>query len=110
MRSNSANKFFDGLAAEKPMLINYGGWHADLLIERRAGLVLWGKTKKEAAQLIIEAVNDKEYMKEMSENSSLLADTYFDRDVLALQFEKVLMFTVDKTPNLPQNIAPGEYK
>ena len=25
---NSANKFFDGLAASKPMLINSGGWQA----------------------------------------------------------------------------------
>ena len=27
MESNSANKFFDALAAGRPVAINYGGWH-----------------------------------------------------------------------------------
>jgi glycosyltransferase involved in cell wall biosynthesis len=31
MRANSANKFFDGLAAGRPVAVNYGGWHAELV-------------------------------------------------------------------------------
>jgi glycosyltransferase involved in cell wall biosynthesis len=37
---NSANKFFDALAAARPIAVNYGGWQADLLRETGAGLVL----------------------------------------------------------------------
>ena len=31
MWANSANKFFDTLAAGKPPLINYGGWQKELI-------------------------------------------------------------------------------
>jgi len=37
--ANSANKFFDTLAAKRPVLINYGGWQKHLLLERNAGFV-----------------------------------------------------------------------
>ena len=40
MESNSANKFFDALAAGRPVAINYGGWHRQLLHERGAGIAL----------------------------------------------------------------------
>ncbi|MHA3948614.1 glycosyltransferase family 4 protein [Cellulomonas bogoriensis] len=38
--TNSANKFFDALAAGRPIAINYGGWQADVIREERIGLVL----------------------------------------------------------------------
>ena len=31
MENNSANKFFDGLAAGKPLMLNYGGWQSELI-------------------------------------------------------------------------------
>lgn len=34
---NSANKFFDGLSAGKPVLLNYSGWKRKVLEENRAG-------------------------------------------------------------------------
>lgn len=40
MDNNSANKFGDGLAAGRPILINHGGWHADLIAEYGCGLAL----------------------------------------------------------------------
>src|SRR5690606_28538222 len=40
MWHNSANKFFDTLAASRPIAINYGGWQADLIRETGAGVVL----------------------------------------------------------------------
>jgi len=38
--NNSANKFFDALAAGKPVIINYGGWQADVVENNEIGLVL----------------------------------------------------------------------
>jgi hypothetical protein len=40
LRDNSANKFFDALAAGRPVFLNHGGWLADLTRERDCGLVL----------------------------------------------------------------------
>lgn len=109
MESNSANKFFDGLAAEKPLLINYDGWQADLLRKNNAGLVLAGKGFDDAAKDIIKAVKDTQRIKEMGKNSSILADTFFDREILALQLEKVLLYAVDQTSIFPEDIASGKY-
>src|SRR5690554_1586592 len=38
--ANSANKFFDTLAAGRPVLINYDGWQADVIRFRNVGYVL----------------------------------------------------------------------
>ena len=40
MWANSANKFFDTLAAGKPPLINYGGWQKELIEKENLGYVL----------------------------------------------------------------------
>lgn len=37
---NSANKFFDTLAAGRPVLINYQGWQAEVIRESQCGYVL----------------------------------------------------------------------
>jgi glycosyltransferase involved in cell wall biosynthesis len=34
MEDNSANKFFDALAAGRPVVLNYGGWQAELVREQ----------------------------------------------------------------------------
>src|SRR5699024_6188797 len=38
MRPNSANKFFDALAAGKPVFLNYGGWQHELVQAKACGL------------------------------------------------------------------------
>lgn len=40
MEKNSANKFFDTLAAGKPAIINYGGWQRDFLMQTGVGIQL----------------------------------------------------------------------
>ena len=47
MWANSANKFFDTLAAGKPVVINYGGWQAEIVERDRLGLVLDPKPDSE---------------------------------------------------------------
>ncbi|MDT4868722.1 hypothetical protein FQZ97_1037040 [compost metagenome] len=38
--NNSANKFFDSLAASRPILINHGGWQAEVIRKYEVGLVV----------------------------------------------------------------------
>ena len=40
LSENSANKFFDSLAASRPIAINHGGWMAQMISEHDVGLVL----------------------------------------------------------------------
>ena len=50
--NNSANKFFDSLAAGKPIAINHGGWMADVIKETGAGLVLSPDNPLQAAETL----------------------------------------------------------
>ena len=76
MENNSANKFFDALAAGKPIMINYGGWQADLLRETQAGLVVpAGNPHTGAAQLNI-LLSDKIALRKMGTASKQLASQF----------------------------------
>jgi len=59
MWANSANKFFDALAAGKPIMINYGGWQASLLKESGAGVVVPPESGAEAAVMLYEFLSDE---------------------------------------------------
>ncbi|MCF2870944.1 glycosyltransferase family 4 protein [Octadecabacter sp. G9-8] len=51
MEKNSANKFFDTLAAGKPVLINYGGWQADFVNAKGVGQQLSRDIEEAAGQM-----------------------------------------------------------
>jgi glycosyltransferase involved in cell wall biosynthesis len=89
MESNSANKFFDALAAGCCVAINYGGWHAQLLQGAAAGIRLDSDTRRAAAQL--QALADEPgRIKSAGLNARLLAEESFSRDVLAAKVQAVL--------------------
>src|SRR5690606_29558203 len=89
MKHNSANKFFDGLAARKPIIINYGGWQADLLVETGAGIALSPSNPHESALQLIEFLNDPVRLRHASEAAYMLAQSRFNRDQLTQQLEDV---------------------
>lgn len=49
--NNSANKFFDALAAGKPIIINHGGWQADVIEKYQLGIVLNRDVQGSASRL-----------------------------------------------------------
>jgi glycosyltransferase involved in cell wall biosynthesis len=91
MWNNSANKFFDGLAAGKPIAINYEGWQADLLRETGAGVCLPQRDPEAAARRLEALVSSPARLAEASEAARRLARERFDRDKLALELEAVLV-------------------
>lgn len=97
MWNNSANKFFDALAAGKPAAINYGGWQADLLNETGAGIVLPDDDIAQAAQMLDAFVHDAARLASASDAAHHLAYTRFNRDTLAMQLENVLTKVVSKS-------------
>ena len=96
MWNNSANKFFDALAAGKPIAINYGGWQADLLRETGAGIPLPPEDIAQAAQLLAEFAQDSARLQGASTAAGALAYTRFARDKLASTLEQVLQDVVDR--------------
>ena len=87
---NSANKFFDALAASRPIAINYGGWQADLLRESGAGLVLDPTDPDEAGKLLADRLRDDDWLGRARDAAHRLAVERFSRDLLFDQFETVL--------------------
>jgi glycosyltransferase involved in cell wall biosynthesis len=93
--SNSANKFFDTLAAGKPVAINYRGWQAELLAESGAGIVLPANDIPRAAQMLSNALSDDKWLKNAGNASLTLARTHFSRDKMAVKLENILQNVVN---------------
>ena len=104
--NNSANKFFDALAAGTPLAINYGGWQAKLLEDTGAGIVLPRSDVEAAAKMLSERVRDDAWRERASSAARRLARTRFDRDMLARQALSVI--EAARTSGAPSTImAPS---
>jgi len=94
MWNNSANKFFDALAAGKPIAINYRGWQADLLERTGAGIILDAGDVRKAARDLVGFLRDQKRIDQAKVASRKLALEEFSRDILAKKFEQVLLDAV----------------
>ncbi len=90
MHLNSANKFFDALAAGRPVAINHGGWQAELLTEHGAGIALEALDLERAAVQLQELVSSKERLRVAGAAAAKLADERFALDLLYEQLKGVL--------------------
>ena len=88
--NNSANKFFDGLAAGKPIMINYSGWQRSLLEKHNAGFYVPFDDYIKGAEILNKIVNNDELNKKMGNSAKKLANEHFAIDVQYPKFEKVL--------------------
>lgn len=87
---NSANKFFDALAAGRPVVINYEGWQKEILERTGAGLAVSSADPEGAARAVCDFVGDDARI-ERAKNAALsLAAHDFDRDQLAQRLVGVL--------------------
>jgi glycosyltransferase involved in cell wall biosynthesis len=87
---NSANKFFDALAAGRPIAINYGGWQSDLIRETGAGLVLDPYDPELGAATLAGHIRDERWLGAARAAAHRLAVEQFSRDLLFERFEAVL--------------------
>ena len=91
IQANSANKFFDALAASKPILINYGGWQKDIIEDNQCGVVVWKKTVPEIVDELESFLNNEKIYEQACINSKQLALNEFSRDNLAKKLQTVLL-------------------
>jgi glycosyltransferase involved in cell wall biosynthesis len=87
---NSANKFFDAMAAGKPVIINYPGWQKDVLDKTGAGLALPVRDTLKAAKMLKAFLDDGAAVAKAAAASAHLADTVYSRDQLAEELRRVL--------------------
>ena len=94
MWPNSANKFFDSLAAGKPIAINYDGWQADIIRRTGAGLVLDPMDIDKSAELLLQALKNRDWLANAGLAARKLSREEFSRDELAKRLENILQNVV----------------
>ena len=108
--ANSANKFFDGLAAGKPIFLNHGGWMQDLVLINRCGLCMYGKKIETVAKELDIALSNNMWLKSKGNSSKKLAKKFFDRNIHAKQIEEVLSLTKNNRSRLVSKVTSNFYK
>jgi glycosyltransferase involved in cell wall biosynthesis len=91
MWANSANKFFDSLAARRPIAINYGGWQAVMIRESGAGLLLDVHDVEASADQLVARLRDPEWLAAAGSAAHRLGRNRFDLDDLTRQLNDVLI-------------------
>jgi glycosyltransferase involved in cell wall biosynthesis len=84
------NKFFDSLAAGKPVVNNFPGWQATVAEEAGAGLIVSQTDAEGAAAQVVRALRDREWLQRAGQAARRLATERFDRNLLAAQLAGVL--------------------
>lgn len=84
------NKFFDALAAGKPIANNFDGWQSRIAAEAGVGLILDPKDAGAAARQLVHALNDAKWLAEVPARARRLAEGEFSRDRLAAQLGQIL--------------------
>ncbi len=107
--ANSANKFFDGLAAGKPIFLNHGGWMQDLVSDNKCGLCMYGKKIELVAKELDLAITNEAWLKSSGVASKKLARKFFDRDIHAKQLEEILILTKNNKPELIHKVTNDSY-
>jgi glycosyltransferase involved in cell wall biosynthesis len=90
LHHNSANKFFDTLAAGRPIVINHRGWQADLIEGEGVGLVLPPTPDAAAARRLVDYLRDRDGLAASGARALELARERFDVDLLADRLAGVL--------------------
>ncbi len=90
LATNSPNKLFDTFAAGRPAIVNTGGWQRELVEDNDAGLYARAGDPGALADQVLCLRDDPERVRAMGANARRLAETRFDRRVLAEQLREVL--------------------
>lgn len=87
--ANSANKFFDTLAAGKPILINYEGWQAEIIRSYKIGYVLPRKINHENAINFVKFTQDYLKIEEYAKNALKLAISKYSLEKATRSYIKI---------------------
>jgi glycosyltransferase involved in cell wall biosynthesis len=88
------NKFFDALAAGKPIACNFEGWQSQIAVETGVGIIMDRDDMPSAARVLVAAIRDDEWLAAVPARAMELVRTRFERGMLAAELEKVLRSVV----------------
>ena len=82
----SPNKFFDYIAVGLPVLNNYPGWLADMIINKHCGFAVPPNDPQAFASALEYAADNRVALKKMGQAGLALAKKNFDRKQMGKQF------------------------
>ena len=82
----SPNKFFDYIASGLPVLNNYPGWLAEMIVREDCGFAVAPENPEAFADALEQAASDRAALKAKGERGRQLAAREFDRKLLSGQF------------------------
>lgn len=86
----SPNKFFDYIASGLPVLNNYPGWLAEMIVSEDCGFAVAPDNPEAFADALEQAASDRDALRAKGERGRELAARRFDRKLLAGQFAQWL--------------------
>lgn len=90
LETGSPNKFFDGLAAGKLIVINFGGWIKKEIEENRCGVALSKSDPGSFVNKIRTFITDPDLLKEYQGNARKLAEQKYERKKLVANWLQAL--------------------
>jgi glycosyltransferase involved in cell wall biosynthesis len=91
------NKFFDSLAAGRPIASNHLGWQTEIALRAGCGIVMDPDDAIAGAQTVISALGNDAWINSARTAARLLARERFDRDILAGQLEKTFLAVLNRS-------------
>ena len=88
------NKFFDALAAGRPVASSFDGWQSQVATAEGVGLILDPNDAEGSAELLLRTLHDDQWNARARLRARELAEGRFNRDRLAGELERVLVAAV----------------
>ncbi len=101
----SPNKFFDYIAAGIPVICNYPGWLAELIVSNRCGVIADPGKHGSLARAVAYLADNPDERREMGVRSRGVAEAEFDRQKLAERFTFLIERKGMNRSNFPFTIA-----
>ena len=89
-RGTSPNKFFDYISAGIPVINNYPGWLADMILQNQCGVVADAGSAESLADALQSLANAPQKCSQMGLQARQLAEESFARENLASKFVHVI--------------------
>ncbi len=97
LQTGSPNKYFDGLAAGKVIITNFGGWIKEEIESANCGVGLDPKHPTDFVKGVQSFLNDKNKLAQYQAAARQLAEARYDRKRLALVFTAIFGGSQPKT-------------
>ncbi len=90
LQTNSPNKLFDSLSAEKPIIVNSAGWTKEMVEKNDCGFFADPEKPSDLADKLLRYKDDKKTLERWGKNARRLSVEVYDKDILTVQVAEVI--------------------